>query len=92
MADKPLNPSSDSSIDSVLHEQRKFECPEEFRQRAHIQSLEEYERLFDDATAAGDSTARYAALTAIYDAVTASVPISSARGMVRRASTVSSPV
>jgi acetyl-CoA synthetase len=49
MADKPLNPSSDSSIDSVLHEQRKFECPEEFRQRAHIQSLEEYERLYRES-------------------------------------------
>src|SRR5688572_24210022 len=47
---------------------------------------------FDAATAGGESTARYAAFTAMYDAVTTSVPMSSARGIVRRASTVSSPV
>src|SRR5690349_7951920 len=47
---------------------------------------------FDDATACGDSTARYAALTAMYEIVTASVPMRSARGIVLRAFTVSSPV
>ena len=38
-----------TNIDSVLQEQRKFECPEHFRQQAHIKSLEEYERLYRES-------------------------------------------
>ena len=37
------------NIDSTLNEQRKFECPEHFRQQAHIQSLEEYERIYRES-------------------------------------------
>ena len=40
---------SSSAIDSVLNEQRVFEPSEEFRSRAHIKSLAEYERLFKEA-------------------------------------------
>ena len=38
-----------SNIESVLQEDRKFECPEPFRQRAHIQSLEDYERIYRES-------------------------------------------
>jgi acetyl-CoA synthetase len=38
-----------TSIDSILQEQRKFECPAEFRQQAHIKSLEDYERLYKES-------------------------------------------
>jgi len=37
------------NIDSTLNEQRKFECPDHFRQQAHIQSLEEYERIYRES-------------------------------------------
>ena len=48
MAERAV-PSADTSIDSVLHEQRKFEPPTEFAQRAHIKSLEEYERIYKES-------------------------------------------
>jgi len=38
-----------TSIDSILQEQRKFECSPEFRQQAHIKSLEDYERLYKES-------------------------------------------
>src|SRR5437016_9489402 len=38
-----------TNIDSVLQEQRKFECPEQFRQHAHIKSLEDYERIYKES-------------------------------------------
>ncbi|HXG66636.1 MAG TPA: AMP-binding protein, partial [Blastocatellia bacterium] len=41
--------SSPSSIDSILKESRVFEPSEKFRQQAHISSLEEYERLYQEA-------------------------------------------
>ena len=44
MADTPS-----VNIDSTLQEQRKFECPEQFRQQAHIKSLEEYERIYKES-------------------------------------------
>src|SRR5260370_29092690 len=47
MADKATMP--DTSIDSVLQEQRKFECPDHFRQGAHIKSAEEYERIYRES-------------------------------------------
>ena len=37
------------NIDSTLDEQRKFECPEEFAQQAHIKSLAEYEALYKES-------------------------------------------
>ncbi len=40
-----INPQ-DTSIDSTLQEQRKFEPSPEFAKKAHIKSLEEYERLY----------------------------------------------
>jgi acetyl-CoA synthetase len=40
---------SSTNIDSVLQEQRKFECPEHFRQHAHIKSAEEYERIYRES-------------------------------------------
>src|SRR3954451_7573429 len=49
MAEKVVvNPGS-TNIDSILQEQRKFECPPEFAQQAHIKSLEEYERLYNES-------------------------------------------
>ncbi len=48
MAERAV-PSSDTSIDSVLQEQRKFEPPAEFAQRAYIKSLEEYERIYKES-------------------------------------------
>lgn len=38
-----------TSIDSILHEQRKFDCPPEFARQAHIKTLEEYERLYRES-------------------------------------------
>jgi acetyl-CoA synthetase len=43
-----INPE-DTNIQSTLQEQRKFEPPEEFRKKAHIKSLEEYERLYKES-------------------------------------------
>ncbi len=37
------------AIDTVLKEQRVFEPSEEFRSRAHIKSMAEYERLYEEA-------------------------------------------
>ena len=37
------------NIDSILQEQRKFEPPQEFRQQAHIKSLDDYERLYKES-------------------------------------------
>jgi len=37
------------NIDSILQEQRKFEPPQEFRQQAHIKSIEDYERLYKES-------------------------------------------
>ena len=48
MADKTTN-SADTSIDSVLHEDRKFECPPHFAEKAHVKTLEEYEHLYKES-------------------------------------------
>ena len=48
MADKATTPASDN-IRSVLQEQRKFECPDHFREQAHIKSLEDYERIYRES-------------------------------------------
>jgi acetyl-CoA synthetase len=47
MAENPA--TVDTSIDSVLNEQRKFECAPEFAQRAHVRSLEEYEQIYKES-------------------------------------------
>src|SRR5436309_2732824 len=47
MADKATTPHS--NIHSVLQEDRKFECPEHFRQQAHIKSLEDYDRIYRES-------------------------------------------
>src|SRR5713101_6083571 len=49
MADKATVPVSDPNIDSTLQEQRRFECPAPFRERAHIKSAEEYERIYRES-------------------------------------------
>src|SRR6202049_4144268 len=49
MPEKPSAADARSNIESVLHEDRKFECPEHFRQRAHIKSLEDYERIYRES-------------------------------------------
>ena len=41
--------SSPTSIDSILNEQRLFQPSEEFRAGAHIKSLAEYQRLYNEA-------------------------------------------
>ena len=38
-----------TNIDSVLQESRVFECPDNFRARAHVSGWEEYERLHQEA-------------------------------------------
>ncbi len=48
MAEKAAQ-SVDTSIHSVLQEQRKFEPPPEFSERAHIKSLAEYERIYKES-------------------------------------------
>ena len=48
MPDKPAA-DAQTNIESVLHEHRTFECPEDFRQKAHIKSLEEYERIYRES-------------------------------------------
>src|SRR5579863_8363035 len=40
---------SNTDIDSVLQEQRRFESPEHFRSHAHIKSLEEYEHIYRES-------------------------------------------
>jgi acetyl-CoA synthetase len=47
MADKATTPHS--NIHSVLQEDRKFECPEHFRQQAHVKSLEDYDRIYRES-------------------------------------------
>ena len=37
------------NIDSVLTENRVFECSDEFRAQAHVRGMEEYERLYKEA-------------------------------------------
>jgi acetyl-CoA synthetase len=41
--------SNQTNIDSILDEQRKFECPSEFAQKAHLKSLAEYEALYQES-------------------------------------------
>ncbi|HSM79420.1 MAG TPA: acetate--CoA ligase, partial [Bryobacteraceae bacterium] len=41
--------STSSAIDSVLNEQRRFDPPKEFSAKAHVRSMEEYERLYQEA-------------------------------------------
>ncbi|MGI9101980.1 MAG: acetate--CoA ligase [Terriglobales bacterium] len=40
-----------TNIDSILQEQRKFPPPPEFSQRAHIKSMEEYRKIYDESIA-----------------------------------------
>src|SRR5438128_441433 len=40
---------STSSIDSVLKESRVFKPAKEFSEKAHVKSLEEYERIYEEA-------------------------------------------
>jgi acetyl-CoA synthetase len=49
MADKAVVDTQGPNIDSILNEQRKFECPPEFSKQAHIKSLEEYERIYQES-------------------------------------------
>src|SRR6476660_6930509 len=49
MPEKPTAADARSTIESVLHEDRKFECPVHFRQQAHIKSLEDYERIYRES-------------------------------------------
>ena len=41
--------SNQINIDSILDEQRKFECPPEFALKAHLKSLAEYEALYRES-------------------------------------------
>src|SRR4030095_9288797 len=49
MAQKDPAKSTDTSIDSILQEQRKFECPSAFRDHAHIKTLAEYDKLYRES-------------------------------------------
>src|SRR3989440_10362627 len=46
MPDKAV---AETNIDSILQEQRKFECPREFSQQAHLRSLTDYERVYKES-------------------------------------------
>ncbi len=48
MAQQSVTPEK-TGIDSVLQEQRRFDPPREFSAQAHIQSVDEYERLYREA-------------------------------------------
>jgi acetyl-CoA synthetase len=48
MAQSPVT-SPTQAIDSILQEHRLFQPPEGFRQKAHVKSLAEYERLYRQA-------------------------------------------
>src|SRR5258706_1655482 len=41
--------SNQTNIDSILDEQRKFECPPEFSRKAHLKSLADYETLYKES-------------------------------------------
>ncbi|HET7207998.1 MAG TPA: acetate--CoA ligase [Terriglobales bacterium] len=49
MGQTPSTAAQSTSIDSILQEQRKFEPPKDFSDRAHIKSLEEYERIYKES-------------------------------------------
>src|SRR3989442_6148355 len=49
MPDKASATQTATHIDSILNEQRKFECPSEFSSQAHIKSLDEYERIYRES-------------------------------------------
>jgi acetyl-CoA synthetase len=49
MAEKVTVPNVDTSIDSILQEERKFECPPAFANSAHVKSLAEYERIYQES-------------------------------------------
>src|SRR5579859_192794 len=49
MPDKTVMDTQSTNIDSILQEQRKFECPPEFAEKAHVTSLAEYERLYKES-------------------------------------------
>jgi acetyl-CoA synthetase len=52
MAVKEIAPApAQASIDSVLQETRRFPPPQEFSRKAHIKSLEEYERMYRQSVA-----------------------------------------
>jgi acetyl-CoA synthetase len=46
-----MSTASQPNIDSVLSEHRVFECSGEFRAKAHIRGMDEYERLYKEAEA-----------------------------------------
>ena len=49
MADKAVVNQQGPNIDSILNEQRKFEPAAEFSKKAHVKSLEEYEKLYKES-------------------------------------------
>src|SRR5947199_10169241 len=48
MAEEAIIPQ-DTNIDSILQEQRRFECAPEFAKQALVKSLAEYERLYKES-------------------------------------------
>jgi len=48
MADKATLPT-EVNIDSILQEQRKFECPPQFAEKAHVKTLTEYESIYKES-------------------------------------------
>lgn len=48
MADKAIL-LTEVNIDSILHEDRKFECPPHFAEKAHVKTLEEYEHMYRES-------------------------------------------
>ena len=49
MTDKATVNPQGPNIDSILHELRKFEPPAEFSRQAHIQTLAQYEQLYQES-------------------------------------------
>ena len=44
-----MSTATQTNIDSILTENRVFECSDAFRSQAHIRGMEDYERLYKEA-------------------------------------------
>src|SRR5579859_2979785 len=48
-AENPSNPAQSNDIQSTLKERRLFDPPSDFSSRAHVKSMADYERLYEEA-------------------------------------------
>ena len=92
MADKATL-SSTPNIDSILHEDRKFECPAHFAEKAHVKTLDEYESLYQESVEQpGKILGKHRGRAALVQAVGQGPGVECALGeVVRRAARSISP-